>query len=129
MKKLAVTLLLPLLLGIAYAAPTAKVTKKNAPTEFVVEIENTGFSAGKAFLSHQFGTPHYIGRVGPGQTTRIRIPAPIADDYHTLFVTKRGRVTNTAIIEGQIAPGDKIAWDLSNDMIVWESRKPDAKSN
>ncbi len=129
MKKLTTTLVLPLLLGIAYAAPTENATKKDAPTEFVViEIENTGFYAGKVFLSRQFGAPHYIGRVGPAQTTRIKIPAPIADDYHTFFVTKAGRVTDTAIIEGEIRPGDKIAWDLSNDMIVWESKKSDAKS-
>jgi hypothetical protein len=88
MKKVTViSIVLPLLLSIAYAAPNASVDEKKKPKELVVlEIANTRFNHGRAYITNQYSIPRYLGRVSPGQTTQLRFFTPINDDYYTCLL-------------------------------------------
>ncbi|MCG8605320.1 hypothetical protein MJD09_10010 [bacterium] len=120
-----ISIVLPLLLSMAYAAPDETVAEKKKPREMVVlEIENTRFSSGRAYITNQYSVPRYLGRVSPGLKTQLRFFAPINDDYHTLFVTVGGRVTNVIELNGNIEDGDKIEWDLFSNWVTWKAKEP-----
>ena len=124
-----ISIVLPLLLSVGYAAPNSTMVEKKKPEELVVlEIENTSFGHGRAYITNQYSVPRYLGRVSPGQTTQLRFFAPINDDYYTLFVSVNGRVTNSVELVGNIQDGDKIEWDLFSNWVVWKAKATETAS-
>ena len=125
MKKIISLFLTSLLLTGSVVSTQAMPEKKKSDEPIVIKLINSDFCRGRVYLTDTFSTPYYLGRIGPGYITKLKVRAPLPNLTYTLVVTSGGRVTHAAILENTLEPGDRIEWDLAYNQFSWEPMKSD----